>query len=64
MKAESSSISSHNQNKNHETENVLKEKVINIIKVMIDEFNCNHQADLDSPNQVKIYERENEHKKI
>ena len=49
------------ENENIQTTNALKQKVLSIIKVMIDEFNCNHQADLDSPNQVRIYEREDEH---
>lgn len=31
---------------------------------MIDEFNCNHQADLDSSEVQKIYERDEEHQKI
>ena len=31
---------------------------------MIDEFNCNHQADLEAPDLQKIYERDVEHKEI
>ena len=32
--------------------------------LLIDEFNCNHQADIDSENLVEIFNREKEHKKI
>lgn len=37
---------------------------MNIIKIMIEEFNCNHQADIDSNKTETIYNRDNEHKKI
>ena len=35
-----------------------------MIKLVGEEFNCNHQADIDSKEQVKIYNREEEHDKI
>ena len=44
--------------------NRLKVKVEKMIKIMTDEFNCNHQADLDSSDLQKIYERDTEHKTI
>lgn len=48
-----------------ETSSQILPKVNKIIKHLIDEFNCNHQADLDTNhNQVMIYNREDEHEKI
>lgn len=35
-----------------------------MIAELINEFNCNHCAELDSPDQVIIYNREKEHQKI
>lgn len=35
-----------------------------MLRTMIDEFNCNHQADLDAKNLETIYERDKEHTKI
>lgn len=46
------------------TDSDLKDKVVRIIKIMIEEFNCNHQADIDSDKTVTIYNREMEHNKI
>ena len=52
------------ENESGQNSQNLKQRVLDIIKVMIDEFNCNHQADLDSPDLVKIYERDDEHNQI
>lgn len=35
-----------------------------MIKTMIEEFNCNHQADIDSAHTEHIYNRDDEHSKI
>jgi Cdc6-like AAA superfamily ATPase len=35
-----------------------------MIGLLVDEFNCNHQADLDTSNQVQVYERDSEQKLI
>jgi len=48
-------------------EELLKTHICDLIKMILEEFNCNHQADLEdmgSSNQVKIYNREDEHKRI
>jgi Cdc6-like AAA superfamily ATPase len=34
-----------------------------MLRIMVEEFNCNHQADLDSK-LVTIYQRDKEHEKI
>ncbi len=42
-----------------------RELILEMLSLLIDEFNCNHQADLtDADGRVKIYERENEMKTI
>lgn len=35
-----------------------------MLRILIDEFNCNHQADLDSDKQVSIFVRDKEKKVI
>ena len=35
-----------------------------MLRILIDEFNCNHQADLDSDKQVNIFVRDKEKKVI
>lgn len=37
-----------------------QELVTEMISLLVDEFNCNHQADLESSNKVEIYAREKE----
>ena len=34
--------------------------ILEMLKILIDDFNCNHQQDLESENQVKIYTRDRE----
>ena len=42
----------------------MKSKVQFMFDQLINEFNCNHAAELDDPNQTTIYERDEEHNKI
>lgn len=42
-----------------------KDLILEMLSLLIDEFNCNHQADLeDSNNRVEIFSREKEQKVI
>ena len=38
--------------------------MLRVLRYLTNEFNCNHEADIDSKDQVIIYNRELEHKKI
>ena len=42
----------------------LKQGVLKMLRTMMEEFNCNHQADIDSNELEKIYQRDEEHEKI
>ena len=42
-----------------------KDLILEMLALLIDEFNCNHQADLEDANgRVEIYSREKEQKVI
>lgn len=41
-----------------------KDMIQSMLSILIDEYNCNHQMDLDSENQVQIYTRDKEQKFI
>ena len=41
-----------------------REIYLEMLRLLIDEFNCNHQADLDSDHQVQIFVRDSEQKTI
>ncbi len=46
---------------------VLKTHIFDMMKMVLEEFNCNHAADLEEAgqsSQVKIYNREDEHNRI